>query len=76
MRGAGDAARRFLERTLTRLLHQRRRRRIAGAFWFAWQDVAAPVPHCSFCQYAGLFDSRGDPKPAWLSLRELLAKNR
>ncbi|MGH2974718.1 MAG: hypothetical protein ACRDLL_07620 [Solirubrobacterales bacterium] len=69
-RGArGQAA--FLRRVYGMLLQQRRRWRIAGVDWYAWQDMPQPDPHCVFCQFAGLFDRADDPKPAWWALRRV-----
>lgn len=61
----------FLRRTYRTLLRHRRDWRIAGVDWYAWRDNAVPDPHCVFCQYAGLFDRAGAPKPAWRALRRL-----
>jgi hypothetical protein len=59
----------YLERTFSRLAAMRHRWRIAGAYWFSWQDAPAADPNCVFCQFAGLFDAHHDPKPAWQALR-------
>lgn len=67
---AGQA--RFLEDALVRLVEQRRNWRIAGVYWFAWKDGTAPDPNCIFCEYAGLFDAAGDPKPAWWAFRRTI----
>jgi hypothetical protein len=61
----------FLRRAYEMLLRQRRRWRIAGVDWYAWQDTLLPDPHCVFCQFAGLFDASDEPKPAWWALRHL-----
>jgi len=55
----------FLNRVFRLALRNRDRWRLAGVDWFTWQDSAATDPHCVFCQYGGLFDSAGAPKPAW-----------
>jgi polysaccharide biosynthesis protein PslG len=65
---------RFLGRGFSRLATQRRRWRLAGAYWFAWQDAAGSDPICAFCEYAGLLDKGGDPKPAWGALKRILAR--
>jgi hypothetical protein len=65
----GQAA--FLRRTLRLLAANRHRWHIAGVEWFAWQDAGLPDPHCVFCEFAGLFDSSGEPKPAWSAFRRL-----
>lgn len=64
---------RFLEGTFKRLVAERRRWRIGGVYWFTWQDGTADDPTCIFCEYAGLFDADGQPKPAWGALRRSLA---
>ncbi len=65
----GQAA--FLRKVFRLTLQNRRRWRLAGVDWFTWQDSTAADPHCVFCQYGGLFDSDGTPKPAWLAYRHL-----
>jgi hypothetical protein len=69
---AGQA--RFLEAAYTLLERNRARWRIAGAYWYTWQDTLEPNPACPFCQGAGLFDDRGVPKPAWRALRRVIAR--
>jgi hypothetical protein len=66
---------RFLESAFGELLRERRRWRLAGAYWFTWQDGTAVDPTCVFCQYAGLFDETDQPKPAWWGLRRLLGRS-
>jgi hypothetical protein len=66
---AGQAL--YLRRAFSLLLERRKRWRIAGANWFAWQDAPQADPHCVFCQYAGLFDSGGNPKPSWRAFRSV-----
>jgi hypothetical protein len=64
----------FLRRAYRLLLGHRRRWRIAGVDWFAWQDLGYTDSHCVFCQYAGLLDSEGDAKPAWYAFRRVVAR--
>jgi hypothetical protein len=64
---AGQAA--YLRRAFGLLVDQRRRWRITGVDWFTWQDAPNADPHCVFCQYAGLFDVDGNPKPSWGAFR-------
>jgi hypothetical protein len=64
---------RFLSRAFRLLLRERRRWRIAGVDWFTWQDALMADPHCVFCQYAGLFDGGGNPKPSWWVYRSFAA---
>jgi hypothetical protein len=59
----------FLRRAYGLLLGARQRWHIAGIDWYAWQDMSTADPHCVFCEYAGLFDSSGQPKAAWRALR-------
>jgi Beta-galactosidase len=66
---AGQA--RFLRDAYGLLLRKRGRWHIAGVDWYAWQDAQGPDPHCVFCQYAGLFDSKGKAKGAWWAYRSL-----
>jgi hypothetical protein len=63
----------FLRAAYGRLLAKRRRWRIGGVDWFATRDAPSADPHCSFCQYAGLFDRAGRPKPSWYALRKVVA---
>ena len=42
---------------------------ISDIQWYAWQDSHAIEDDCVFCEYAGLFDSLGQPKPAWGAFR-------
>jgi hypothetical protein len=62
---------RFLNAAYRRLIAKRRSWRIVGVDWFAWQDLGYADTHCVFCQYAGLFDIEGRPKPAWRALQSL-----
>jgi hypothetical protein len=60
----------FLRAAYARLLQMRHRWRIAGAYWYTWQDEAHADPHCAFCQGAGLFDLADAAKPAWFAYRQ------
>lgn len=66
-----DGQARFLRRAFHRLLLMRARWRLAGAYWFTWQDQPGPDRRCSFCQGAGLLDLAGRPKPAWWAFRQV-----
>ena len=55
----------FLRGAFRLLLRNRHRWRIDGADWYAWRDLPEPDRYCVFCQYAGLFDVAGAPKPSW-----------
>jgi hypothetical protein len=67
---------RFLRAAYGRLLAMRHRWRIAGAYWYAWQDEAKADPHCGFCQGAGLLRLDGTAKPAWFAYQRLAAAAR
>jgi hypothetical protein len=58
------------------LLSRRDRWRIGGVDWFSWRDTAGDDPYCVFCQYSGLFDAGGSPKPAWRAMRAVSANVR
>lgn len=62
----GQAA--FLRRAFAFLIDHRRRWRLSGVAWYSWQD-GPNDRHCVFCQYAGLFDITGEPKPSWWAFR-------
>lgn len=65
---------RFLEASYRLLLENRRRWRLLGAYWFTWQDISAPDPHCVFCEHAGLFDVDDNPKPSWRGMRRIIGR--
>jgi hypothetical protein len=61
----------YLRRVFQLLIAKRHRWRLAGVDWFTWRDGTGPDPHCVFCEFAGLFDASGKPKPAWDAFRRL-----
>lgn len=63
----------FLRRALRLVVSKRHLWRIAGIHWFTWQDSLAPDPHCVFCEYGGLLDRAGSPKPAWWAFKRVVA---
>jgi len=65
---------RFLESAYRLMLENRRRWRLAGAYWFTWRDGTSHDQHCVFCEFAGLFDAGGSPKPAWEALKRVVAR--
>lgn len=67
----GQAA--FLRKVFRLVLANRDRWHIVGVDWFTWQDAPAADPHCVFCQYGGLFDLDGAPKPSWWAYERLVA---
>jgi hypothetical protein len=64
----------FLRLAYEMLLRARARWHIAGVHWYAWQDMSVADPHCVFCEHAGLFDRRGNPKPAWHAFARVAAE--
>jgi len=65
---------RFLQASFSRLYANRYRWRIGGVYWYSWKDGAYADDRCGFCQYSGLLDESGDPKPAWWALKRVLAR--
>ena len=65
---------RYLARSFSRLATKRREWRLAGVWWFAWQDAGGSDPICAFCEYAGLLDKSGDPKPSWAALKRVVSR--
>jgi hypothetical protein len=47
---------------------------ITDVQWYAWRDSHAIEDGCVFCEYAGLFDSFGHPKPAWDAFRRAVSR--
>lgn len=62
----------FLRRSYSLLLRNRLKWRIAGIDWYTWRDGSVWDPHCSFCEFAGLFDRADRPKPAWSQLQRIV----
>ncbi len=71
-----DGQAQFVRSALGLLVRERRRWRIAGVDWFAWQDAPAADTRCSFCEGAGLFAAGERPKPAWFAFRQAVAAAR
>lgn len=65
---------RFLESSFGGLYSHRRAWRVGGVYWYSWKDGTYADDHCSFCQYSGLLDGAGDPKPAWTAMKRVLAR--
>jgi hypothetical protein len=65
---------RFLEGAYRLMLENRRRWRLAGAYWFTWKDTTGSDPYCVFCEFAGLNDASGAPKPAWWALKRTVRR--
>jgi hypothetical protein len=73
--GEGGQAQ-FLHAAYSRLIAMRHRWRIAGAYWYTWQDEAEADPHCGFCQGAGLLRLDGTAKPSWFAYQHLAASTK
>jgi hypothetical protein len=59
----------LLRRSFALLSEPGRGWHISDIQWYAWQDTHAIEDLCVFCEYAGLFDSAGQPKPSWNAFR-------
>lgn len=66
----------FLRRAFRMLISKRTVWHIEGVDWFTWQDGSTPDPHCVFCEFGGLLDARGAPKPAWWAFKRIAAPAR
>ena len=66
----------YLRRVFRLAIENRSRWHLAGIDWFTWQDATAADPHCVFCEYGGLFDVSGAPKPAWPAFKKAVAAAR
>lgn len=64
----------FLRQVFRLVISKRQAWRIAGVDWFTWRDGPEADPHCVFCEYGGLFDSAGSPKPAWWAYKSTVAR--
>jgi len=61
--------------TLRALIGVRRRHRIKAVIWFAYQDRALRSGERDWWAiHTGLFDVRGNPKPAWSAYRQIATR--
>lgn len=67
---------RFLEESFKMLTARRQRWHLAGVDWFSWQDAHEWEEVCSFCQFSGLVDVDGRPKPSWYAFERSVARAR
>jgi polysaccharide biosynthesis protein PslG len=67
---------RMLTRTMKMFAHWRRALGVNEVSWFVLRDPGAGVDvgSCTWCRYAGLLGSNGDPKPAWGAFERLLRR--
>lgn len=61
---------RKLERSFRLLARKRDKWNVEGVIWFTWQD-RRDRKVCKFCRHAGLFNAKGNPKPAWRAFQRL-----
>ena len=61
----------YLKRAWAILLKNRRRWKLASAYWFTWQDVPAWSTRCGFCDSTGLLGLDGEPKAALRGFAEI-----
>ncbi len=64
---AGQAAR--LKSAFRFVARNRARYRVSRLVWFSWRDRVGPVSR-GWEFYCGLFDTSGNPKPAWTTFRK------
>jgi polysaccharide biosynthesis protein PslG len=58
----------LLERSFE-IIRERRDWKVRKLIWYTWRDNHVN-PICFLCQYSGLFDIDGNPKPSWRSFVE------
>jgi hypothetical protein len=46
--------------------------KLSAVYWYALRDLPADVDGCGFCDFTGLLDDHGRPKPAWRAFRSFL----
>jgi hypothetical protein len=61
---------RMLTKALSEFRKNRKKWRVRGINWYAWQDSDAPGL-CDFCRRSGLVDLDGEPKPSYDAFRKL-----
>ncbi len=66
--GSLDGQGRQLTSAYRAFLHHRKRLNLESVYWFAWDDLPEGGKACAFCKETGLFDNRGEAKPAWYRL--------
>ena len=46
--------------------------KLTSVYWYSLRDLPSDVDGCGFCDFTGLLDADGKPKPAWRAFREQL----
>jgi Cellulase (glycosyl hydrolase family 5) len=59
---------RLLKQSYNFLLNNRSKYNIGSIIWYAWADPGHKIVGCEFCSSAGLFTTKGKPKPSWNAL--------
>jgi hypothetical protein len=63
-----------LRKGLELLINRRDEWNIDAAYVYVWRDFPNPTA-CGWCPEAGLIKENGDPKPAWSTLKQIIARN-
>lgn len=61
---------RKLKRSFRMLRRNRDKWNVEGVIWFTWQD-RRDRQVCRFCRHAGLYNAKGNSKPAWKAFKRL-----
>lgn len=67
-KGDADSQGHQLRSAYRKYLGYKRDLKLDAIYWFSWSDLPEGFDSCSFCLETGLFDSLGEPKPAWYRL--------
>ena len=49
---------------------------LAAVYWYSLRDLPEDVDACGFCDFTGLLDDRGRPKPAWKAFQDVVRSER
>ena len=75
VRGEAEQAA-YLAAAFDLLTRGRGRWRLAGLYWYGWQDSDRADAFCAFCEGSGLMRLDGTAKPAWAAYRAAVARAR
>jgi hypothetical protein len=64
---------RLLRRMFSRFATRHDDWNLAAAFWYAWRDTERGMAVCAWCARSGLISRAGSPKPAYRTMRRVLA---